>query len=165
MRVLKVSTPWKTTPKQHTITFRPTVENCYFPVRVRARRFRLARQVWLSRPAPACSFSTLRLNLVLTYGIPPAFRGGVIVHLFIPPTAIGSVSSLPGHAIAYRWRSLPRVRRHSASSPQGIVVPVAGAAFSGVSPWTIECAPLFSHTLQTLELMLLLLFKEKSERT
>ena len=36
-----------------------------------------------------------------------------------PPYAIGSVPSLPGHAIAYRWRSLPRVRRHRASKPQG----------------------------------------------
>ena len=29
-----------------------------------------------------------------------------------PPHAVGSVPSLSGHAIAYRWRSLPRVRRH-----------------------------------------------------
>ena len=36
-----------------------------------------------------------------------------------PPYAIGSVQSLSGHAIAYRWRSLPRVRRHRASKPQG----------------------------------------------
>ena len=36
-----------------------------------------------------------------------------------PPKAIGSVPSLSGHAIAYRWRSLPRVRRHKASKPQG----------------------------------------------
>ena len=35
-----------------------------------------------------------------------------------PPYAIGSVPSLPGHAIAYRWRSLPRVRRHRASKIQ-----------------------------------------------
>ena len=32
---------------------------------------------------------------------------------------IGSVPSLSGHAVAYRWRSLPRVRRHRASKPQG----------------------------------------------
>ena len=38
---------------------------------------------------------------------------------FKPPYAIGSVPSLSGHAIAYRWRSLPRVRRHRASKPQG----------------------------------------------
>ena len=36
-----------------------------------------------------------------------------------PPYAIGSVPSLPGQAIAYRWRSLPRVRRHRTSKPQG----------------------------------------------
>ena len=36
-----------------------------------------------------------------------------------PPYAIGSVPSLSGHAIAYRWRSLPRVRRRRASEPQG----------------------------------------------
>ena len=36
-----------------------------------------------------------------------------------PPYATGSVPSLSGHAIAYRWRSLPRVRRHRASKSQG----------------------------------------------
>ena len=36
-----------------------------------------------------------------------------------PPYTIGSVPSLSGHAIAYRWRSLPRIRRHRASKPQG----------------------------------------------
>ena len=36
-----------------------------------------------------------------------------------PSYAIGSVPSLSGHAVAYRWRSLPRVRRHRASKPQG----------------------------------------------
>ena len=56
-------------------------ENEYFPVRVRAREFGLAGQVRPSRPASANSFLTLRLNLVLTYGIPPEFPGGV--HLFI----------------------------------------------------------------------------------
>ena len=29
------------------------------------------------RPVPACSFSTLRLNLVLAHGIPREVRGGV----------------------------------------------------------------------------------------
>ena len=33
--------------------------------------------------------------------------------------AIGSVPSLSGHVFsAYRWRSLPRIRRHRASKPQ-----------------------------------------------
>ena len=31
---------------------------------------------------------------------------------YIPSTAIGSILSLSGHAIAYRWRSPPRVCRH-----------------------------------------------------
>ena len=35
------------------------------------------------------------------------------------PYAIGSVPSSSGHAIAYQWRSLPRIRRHRASEPQG----------------------------------------------
>ena len=35
-----------------------------------------------------------------------------------PPYAVGSVPSLSGHAIAYRRRSLPRVRRHRASKLQ-----------------------------------------------
>ena len=59
-------------------------------------------------------------NLVLTYGVLPEFRGGV--HLFIlngHTYAIGSAPSLSGHAIAYRWRPLPRVRRQRASKPQG----------------------------------------------
>ena len=36
-----------------------------------------------------------------------------------PSYAIGSVPSLSGHAIAYRWRQLPRVHQHRASKPQG----------------------------------------------
>ena len=78
---------------------RPNRENDYFPVPVRAREFVLARQVRPSRPASACSFSTLRQNMMLIRRIPPAFPGGV--HLFIQPTAIGSVSSISGHAIVY----------------------------------------------------------------
>ena len=58
-----------------------------------------------------------RCTIIGTHGIPPAFRDGV--HLFIPPTTIGPLLSLSGHAIPYRWRSLPRVRQHRASSPQG----------------------------------------------
>ena len=71
-----------------------------------------------SSPASACSFSILRLNLMLTRGILPDFRGGGHF-LFKPPYAIGSVPSLSGYTNAYRWCSLPRVRRHRASSSQG----------------------------------------------
>ena len=59
-----------------------------------------------------------------------------------PPYAIGSVPSLSGHAIAYRWRSLPRVRRHRASKPQG--------SSERVLPWQITMDQLIfaslSHT-------------------
>ena len=94
------------------------------------------RQVWLYRLVLACSFSIQTLNLVLTHGIPPEFRGGV--HIFLPaPHTIGSVPSLSGHAVAYRLRSLQRVVLK--------VVRVTGAAFA--SPRTkCYCAPLFSHT-------------------
>ena len=59
-----------------------------------------------------------------------------------PPYAIGSVPSLPGHANAYRWRSLPRVRRYRASKPQG--------SSERVLPWQITMDQLIfaslSHT-------------------
>ena len=49
-----------------------------------------------------------------------AISAATSVYLYrYSPYAIGSVPSLSGHANAYRWRSLPRVLRHRASSPQG----------------------------------------------
>ena len=59
-----------------------------------------------------------------------------------PPYAIGSVPSLSGNANAYRWRSLPRVRRHRANKPQD--------SSKRVLPWQVTmdqliCASL-SHT-------------------
>ena len=59
-----------------------------------------------------------------------------------PPYAIGSVPSLSGHAIAYRWRLLPRVRRHRASKHQG--------SSERVLPWQVTMDQLIfaslSHT-------------------
>ena len=50
----------------------------------------------------------------------------------LPIHAIEPVPSLSGHAIAYRWRSLPRVRRHRASIYIGLkVVPVMIGLFVG----------------------------------
>ena len=60
-----------------------------------------------------------------------------------PPYAIGSVPSLSGHAIAYRWRSMPRARQYRASKPQ--------SSSERVLPWQVTMmdqliyAPL-SHT-------------------
>ena len=56
-----------------------------------------------------------------------------------PPYAIGSVPSLSGHANAYRWRSLPRVRRHRASKPQG--------SSERVLPWQITMDQLIFASL------------------
>ena len=62
--------------------------------------------------------------------------------LMKPPYAIGSVPSSLGHAIAYRWRSLPRVRRHRTSKPQG--------SSERVLPWQVTMDQLIfaslSHT-------------------
>ena len=70
------------------------------------------------RPVPRQPVhSHTQANLVLTQGIPPAFRDGV--HFFILSAATGSVPSLSGKAVAYRWRSLPRVCRRKASSRRG----------------------------------------------
>ena len=57
-----------------------------------------------------------------------------------PPYTIGSVPSLSGHAIiAYRWRSLPRVRRHRASTPQG--------SSERVLPWQVTMVQLICASL------------------
>ena len=59
---------------------------------------------------------------------------------FKPLYAIGSVPSLSGHAIAYRWRrSLPKVRRHRASKPQG--------SSERVLPWQITMDQLIRASL------------------
>ena len=59
-----------------------------------------------------------------------------------PPYAIGSVPSFSGHAIAYRWRLVPRVRRHRASKHQG--------SSERVLPWQVTMDQLIfaslSHT-------------------
>ena len=55
------------------------------------------------------------------------------------PYATGSFPSLLGHAIAYRWRSMPRVRRHRASKPQG--------SSERVLPWQITMDQLIFASL------------------
>ena len=81
---------------------------------------------------------------MLTHGIPPEFRGGV--HIFLPaPPTIGSFPSLSGHAIAYRLRSLPRVRWHRASSPQGSSS--NGCCLCITMGQMLLCSSLFPHPL------------------
>ena len=61
---------------------------------------------------------------------------------FEPPYAIGLIPSLSGRANAYRWRSLPTVRRYRASKPQG--------SSERVLPWQVAMDQLIcvslSHT-------------------
>ena len=59
------------------------------------------------------------LNLVLTYGIPPEFRGGIHLFIYNRHTPSGQSRVYRVTHFAYRWRALPRVRRHRASKPQG----------------------------------------------
>ena len=94
-------------------------ENCLSPVSVRRLR-----------PASSRSFSTLGLNLVLTHGISPAFSDGF--HLFIPSTAIGSVPSLYQVSHILRTDGV-HCREFASTGPVVLkVVPVTGAAFSGI---------------------------------
>ena len=75
--------------------------------------------------------SLLRLNLVLTY-LRDSSRVPRRPPFMKPPYAIGSVPSLSGHAIAYRWRSLSRVRRHRTGRVNLVVVPnKSSAALAG----------------------------------
>ena len=63
------------------------------------------------------------------------------IHLKLPYT-IGSVPSLSG------WRSLlTRVCRHRAAVEVLKVIPVTGAAFSGVTMDQLRCASIFPHPL------------------
>ena len=63
-----------------------------------------------------------------------------------PPYAIGSVPSLSGHAIAYRWRLLPRARRQRASKPRG--------SSERVLPWQVT----MDHTTTTAERYMLCMY-------
>ena len=83
---------------------------------------------------------TKRIWCLLTGFLP--ISAAASIYLLKPSYAIGSVPSLSGYATAYRWRSLPRVRRHRASKPQG--------SSERVLPWQVTmnqviCASL-SHT-------------------
>ena len=116
-------------------------ENEYFPARVRAWEFGLARRVRQPVPASACSSPYSGWIWCLLTGF-LLVSAAASIYLFKPPYAIESVPSLSGHANAYRWRSLPRVRRHRASKPQG--------SSERVLPWQVTmdqliCASL-SHT-------------------
>ena len=97
----------------------PIVERLFFP----CPRSRL--RIWSREAGPAVPsrvillIPILRLNLVLTHGIPPEFHDGVLIFVStairhrISPEFIGSRDCV---SIAF---TAPRVRRHRASKPQG----------------------------------------------
>ena len=99
-----------------------------------------------SRPVPRqpAHFSILRLNLVLLLTEFLPISSAASIYLFRPQYAIGSVPSISRHAIAYRRRSLLRVRWHRANGPQG-------SSSSGCCNFAGHhgpiCVPLFSHTV------------------
>ena len=81
--------------------------------------------------------------MVLTHGIPPASRGGVIVHLFVPPTAIGSVPIRVYQVMQLRTDGI-QCREFAGTQPVVLkVVPVTGATFSGTTIDQLMCASLF----------------------
>ena len=76
-----------------------------------------ARRVQQSRPASACPSRYSDLIWCSLTGFLPS-SAVASIYKFKPPHAIGPVPSLSGRAVAYRWRSLPRVRCHRARKPQ-----------------------------------------------
>ena len=97
--------------------------------------------------------SILRLNLVLTYGIPPEFRGGV--HLFIynrhtPPgqSRVYQVTRLRTDGVHYR--------ESAGTGPVVLkVVSVTDATFTGITMDQLVCASL-SHTHYWYEMVILI---------
>ena len=104
-------------------------ENGYFPVPVRAREFGLARRVRPSGPASACSFSILRLNLVLTHGFLPISAAASIYLYHHTPS---------GKSRVYRVTQLRidgvHCRESAGTEPVVLkVVPVTGVAVAGLT--------------------------------
>ena len=118
-------------------------ENSYFPVRVRAGEFGLARRVRQASPVPRQSahLHTQAESGAYLRDSSRFPRRRPFIYLK-SPYAIGSVPSFSDHATAYRWRSLPRVRRHRASKPQ--------VSSERVLPWRVTMDPIIyaslSHT-------------------
>ena len=100
----------------------------FLPCRPRSRLIiDFARQVRPPRPASACSFSLLRINMVFTRGIPPAFRDSIHIYRCQPAS---------GQSRGYRVTQLRAddiyCRASAGTGPVVLkVVPITAAAFSG----------------------------------
>ena len=75
----------------------------------------------LGRPVPRQPVPSPHSDRIwsLLTGFRPLSTAAASMYLSILPAAAVLVPSLLDHTIAYRWRSLPRDRRHTASSPKG----------------------------------------------
>ena len=93
-------------------------ENQCLPVLVPARESGLGRRFRHYHLASACSSPYSGLIWCLLTALFPS-SAAASTYLLKPPYVIGSVPNSSGHAIAYRWRSLPRVHCHRISKPQG----------------------------------------------
>ena len=105
-----------------------------------------------------CSAITYRVGLLILHtqtesgassGIPPDFRGDS--HLFIPPTAVGSVPNSSGQSEFIRSRNCTPMAFTAKSPPTEPVdfevVPVTGAAFSDFTMDQLMRTSIFPHPL------------------
>ena len=83
--------------------------------------------------------SILRLNVVLTYGIPPEFRGGV--HSFIENRHTPSGQSRVYRVMQSRTDGI-HCRESAGTGPVNLKI-VPNECCLGRSPWTNSYAPLF----------------------
>ena len=113
-------------------------ENEYFSLRVRARELASRDGFGNSVPRQPAHLHTQAESGAYLRDSSRVPRRRPFIY-FKPPYAVGSVSSLSGHAIAYRWRSLPRVRRNGASKPQG--------SSERVLPWQVTVDQLIFASL------------------
>ena len=97
-------------------------ENDSSPVPVRASEFIWSRETGTGAVPSCVSLLTLHTQAESGAYSPDSSRFSrprPFIHLTAMRHYCGPVPSLSGYPIAHRWRSLPRVRRHRASSPQG----------------------------------------------
>ena len=116
------------------------MHNENFLVLVRALEFGLTRRVRSSRPASACSFFKLRLNLEPSREVPDFLYDGV--HIICRQTS--------GQSRVYQATQLRadgvHCREFAGTGPVVLkVVPVTGAAFSGFTMDHLMCVSLFPH--------------------
>ena len=113
-------------------------ENGYFPVPFAPENLVSRDRFGSPVPRQPAHLHTQAESGALLTGFLPS-SAAASIYLFKAPHTIGAVPSLSGHAIAYRYRSLPRVRRHRASKAQG--------SSNRVLPWQVTMDQLICASL------------------